>query len=451
MEGGEVSKNVDPLSDNQEAAIDFHYDNGDVAAFMPPGMGKTRHWLEILARSGDEALVFAPKLVCADTWPRENKKWGYNFPMTFLTGRNKNFRGREQISLVNPENAAWAAEKLKEVRKSRYKTIIFDELSKWKNINSVRHKAIHAIRSRFDFRIGGTGTPVGAHLHDLFGEIHILDDGRALGYEEMSPSDSYDRFLGRYFFKDEYSQQLTPYSDSEDEILARLHDTAIAFDINDLDMPELQHIPYYLDMPELARAAYTEMHDESAVEDLELYAINAAVRSGKLRQMASGGVIDIHGGRQYLHASKAEHLKEILDENNGRPVLVFFEFKSDYETICRTLGYEVPVLYGKTKQKDATRWLRDWNSGKLPVFALHPRSAAYGLNMQDSGNIVVWYTVPWSYEMINQGIARLWRQGQRNKVKSYYLLVEKTEDVRVYGRINERAAMHERVMKGLTK
>jgi SNF2 family DNA or RNA helicase len=415
-----------------------------VAHFMPPGYGKTRTWLEILNRTGDEAIIFAPKLVCADTWPRENKKWGYDLPMRFLTGKEKHFRGREQISLVNPENAKWVVEKLKEQRKPRYKTMIFDELSKWKNPESVRAKAILEIGPRFDFRIGGTGTPVGAHLHDLFGEILVLDDGDALGTDK-------EEFLRRHFSHDKYTQQLTPYHDAERDILKKLKYTALAFDINDLNMPPLQHIPHYLDMPASARAAYEEMHEESSVEDLDLYAVNAAVRSGKLRQMASGGVVDLHGGRKYLHASKAEHLADILEENDGRPVLVFFEFLSDYVTICQVLGYEVPALYGRTKQSDAKKWLHKWNQGRLPVFALHPRSAAYGLNMQDSGNIVVWYTVPWSYEMINQGIARLWRQGQRNKVKSYYLLVEGTEDERVYARVEERAEMHDRVMKGLTK
>jgi SNF2 family DNA or RNA helicase len=434
----------EPLSKNQKAAIDFHWDYGSVAWFMPPGMGKTRSWLDVIFRTGDEVLVCAPKLVCADTWPRENAKWGYKMPMRFLRGREKHFRGKEQISLLNPENMAWAVEKLKEERKPRYKTVVLDELSKWKNPSSVRSQAFQIIRPRVDFVLGGTGTPVGAHLKDLFGEMWAIDGGETLG-------EDYERFIRSHFYEDQYTRQITPYHDTEKKLLKRLRNSAISFDINDLDMPPLKHIPYYLDMPQAARAAYNEMHEESAVEDLDLYAVNAAVRSGKLRQMASGGVLDINGGRKYLHSAKAEVLQEILEENDGRPVLVFFEFLSDYVTICQTLGYEVPVLYGRTKSRDAARWLKQWNAGRLPVFALHPRSAAYGLNMQNSGNIVVWYTVPWSYEMINQGIARLWRQGQRNKVLAYYLLVDDTEDTRVYGRVEERAATHDRVMKGLLR
>jgi SNF2 family DNA or RNA helicase len=191
------------------------------------------------------------------------------------------------------------------------------------------------------------------------------------------------------------------------------------------------------------------MHADSVVDDLDLYAPTAAVRSIKLRQMASGSVLSTTGEGNKLHAAKSEHLRSILDDNSGRPVMVFFEFLSDYQAICEVAGYEVPALYGRTTANAAAQAVRDWNAGRLPLFALHPRSAAYGLNLQDSGNVVVWYTVPWSYEMLNQGTARLWRQGQKHNVTSHYLLIEATIDEQVYARVGERADTHARVMRAL--
>jgi SNF2 family DNA or RNA helicase len=109
----------------------------------------------------------------------------------------------------------------------------------------------------------------------------------------------------------------------------------------------------------------------------------------------------------------------------------------------------VPALYGRTSAKAANKIINDWNAGRLPLVALHPRSAAYGVNMQDSGRVVVWYTLPWSYELINQGIARVWRQGQRNKVLSYSLIVNDTVDETVYERVTAREQTHKRVMEAL--
>lgn len=436
-----------PLSENQERALDFALDRSGSAWFMPPGMGKTRTWLELIRETGGRTLVFAPKLVCMNTWPRENKKWGHRFPMRFAHGKEKHFRGKELITLVNPEAAPWVVEKLRENRVLPYDQVIFDELSKWKNPASVRMKAWlkDGFGDKFKYRQGGTGTPVGAHLKDLFGEMRVCDRGRSLGTD-------YERFERQYFSFDKYTNKLEPWHDTEERLLDAIADRALSFDINDLDMPPLQHIPHYLDMPPAVRLHYERMHDESVVEELDLYAANAAVRSGKLRQMASGGVIAGQGEsreRKYLHDAKAEYLAEILDEHDGRPVMVFFEFLSDYESICRVLRRQVPALYGGTKVKEANKIVNEWNAGRTPVLALHPRSAAYGLNLQDSGNVIVWYTVPWSYEMLNQGTARLWRQGQKNKVLCYYLIISDTIDEDVFERVEDRGATHDRVMKGL--
>ncbi len=430
------------FSKNQNTAIDFALARDDAAWFMPPGMGKTRSWLQVAKETGGHTLVIAPKLVCMTTWPAENKKWGYNFSRRFLHGKDRHMRNLPQISLINYDGIDWLVDQLKSYRVMPFKQVIFDEVSKMKNPETKRVKEWLKIGGRFDHRVSGTGTPVGAHLYDLFGEMLVTDGGRSLGQD-------FERFRGTYFSHNQYTNKYEPYHDAVTKILDRIADTAISFDINDLEMPPLKHLPRYLDLDEKTREAYEELHENSAHEELEIYAVNAAVKSSKLRQFASGGVIDIHGARKKLHDAKAEHLKEILEEHNGRPVLVFFEFMSDYQTICRVLKKDVPALYGKTKAKDAARYVKEWNAGRLPVLALHPRSAAYGLNLQDSGNVLVWYTLTWSFEMVNQGIARLWRQGQQNKVLCYYLLVEKTEDERVFERVQEREEMHNEVMQGL--
>ena len=435
--------NLPDFNTMQLDAIDFALDRPSCAWFMPPGMGKTRGYLEVINETGDKTLVIAPKLICSDTWPREIKKWGYQLSHRFLHGTRKTLTGRlPDISLINPEAIPWLAEQLSERRRLPWKFVIYDELSKMKNIESKRGEAWAPFVPRFSYRLGGTGTPVGAHLKDLFGEMYCCDYGKSLGTD-------YSRFLRRYFDENEYTRKLEPYSDSEAEILKKIRPRAISFDINDLDLPPLAHFPTWLDMPNDVRQFYTRMHDESMVEELELSAVNAAVRAGKLRQLASGGVIDDKKERKYLHDAKAARLREIVDEMQGQPIMVFFEFHSDYISICKMMGYEVPALYGKTPHKEAQSTITRWNKGLLPMVALHPRSAGYGLNLQDSGHVIVWYTVPWSYELLHQGIARLWRQGQNNRVLVYYLLIEDTVDEIVYERSRERAGLHDRVMEKL--
>ncbi len=57
-----------------------------------------------------------------------------------------------------------------------------------------------------------------------------------------------------------------------------------------------------------------------------------------------------------------------------------------------------------------------WNRGEIPIGLIHPASAGHGLNLQDGGHLLVWLTMPWSLELVEQTNARLFRQGQKQPV-----------------------------------
>lgn len=153
-----------PFSKMQNRAIDFNLDRDGSAWFMPPGMGKTRAWLETISETQGRVLVVAPKLVCMDTWPRENTKWHYDFSMRFLHGKNKHLNGKEQVSLINYEGLPWLPEELR-FRKGAfpYDYVIYDEASKLKTVSTKRFREWHKVMHKFDYRSAGTGTPVGNH------------------------------------------------------------------------------------------------------------------------------------------------------------------------------------------------------------------------------------------------------------------------------------------------
>ena len=61
------------------------------------------------------------------------------------------------------------------------------------------------------------------------------------------------------------------------------------------------------------------------------------------------------------------------------------------------------------------RDIADWNAGKIAVGLIHPASAGHGLNLQEGGSTLIWFTPTWSLELYQQTNARLWRQGQRSR------------------------------------
>ena len=92
----------------------------------------------------------------------------------------------------------------------------------------------------------------------------------------------------------------------------------------------------------------------------------------------------------------------------------------------------------------------DWNNGKIDVLLVHPASCAYGLNLQAGGQHIIWFTPNWSFELNDQGICRLYRQGSPyNKIYVHYLIVEDSVDEEVMKAISDRGQTHESIMNVL--
>jgi SNF2 family DNA or RNA helicase len=86
--------------------------------------------------------------------------------------------------------------------------------------------------------------------------------------------------------------------------------------------------------------------------------------------------------------------------------------------------------------------VEDWNAGKLPLLALHPASAAHGLNLQHGGARMAWLSPSWSAELTEQAIARIYRPGQTKKVTIHVCVAAGTVDElkcdRVLGKMSDQ-------------
>ena len=153
--------------------------------------------------------------------------------------------------------------------------------------------------------------------------------------------------------------------------------------------------------------------------DEEIDAVNAAVLSGKLLQMANGAVYDSENKTHIIHDKKLDALEDLIEGANGKPVLVAYWFKHDLERIKNRF----PV-----RQIKASKDIEDWNDGNIPIAVIHPASAGHGLNLQNGGSTLVWFGLTWSLELYQQTNARLYRQGQNETVIIHHILTKDTID-----------------------
>jgi hypothetical protein len=160
------------------------------------------------------------------------------------------------------------------------------------------------------------------------------------------------------------------------------------------------------------------------VKGEEIDAANAAVLSGKLLQMANGAIYNDAGEMVPIHDKKLDMLEDLIEQANGQNVLIAYWFRHDHERILErltALGYEPRDLKSGAD-------IADWNAGKIQVGLISPASAGHGLNIQDGGHILIWFSMIWSLEMYQQTNARLWRQGQREVVTIHHIVCRDTVD-----------------------
>ena len=216
-----------------------------------------------------------------------------------------------------------------------------------------------------------------------------------------------------------------PRPGAEDEIYQRIGDITISMRSADyLKLPELVETQSVVKLSTKERKAYDSMKAEmvTTIGDQEIDAMNAAALSNKLLQMAGGAVYDEDGKSLHLHDCKLDVLEDLVESANGRPVLVAYWYKHDAERIKERM----PV-----REIRSSRDIRDWNAGKIPVALIHPAGAGHGLNLQDGGSMLIWFSLTWSLELYQQTNARLYRQGQKHTVTITHIIAEGTIDEQV--------------------
>ena len=440
----------------QQYAIDKIIATPYVGLFLEMGLGKTVTTLTAIKQLIDnleiaKVLVIAPLRVAQSVWVQEIDKWEHLAGLRAVRvlgsekQRVKALNTDADVYVVNRENAQWIVAYYSG-RRIPFDMVVLDELSSFKNHKSARWKAMRTIRPRLSRVVGLTGTPAPNGLIDLWGQVYLLDQGNALGKFITNYRQRYfvpGRSNGQVVF--DYKLQ----QDGEQRIYDAISDFCVSMKSEDyLSLPACTYHDIDIELSSKMLASYKEFEKEQVLslpeeEDGTISAVNAAALSNKLLQFASGAVYDADKNVKHLHDTKLDALVELVEEANGKPVLVFYQFKHEITRIQQALkDYGVEVMNDDS-------CIDRWNMGEIPVLLAHPASTAYGLNMQQGGNIIIWYGLNWALELYQQANARLNRQGQTKPVHIYHLLVSGTMDVEVAKALTGKVATQDGLMNAI--
>lgn len=426
------------------------------ATFAGMGTGKTVSTLSAIdalqfAGAG-RALVLAPLRVAQSTWPDEAAKWEHLSGMEVqpIVGDVKQRKralanSNAGVFTMNYENIPWLMEELN--GHWPFDLVVPDESTRLKGFRTrqgaARPRALARVAHRTQRWHNLTGTPAPNGIADLWGQQWFIDAGQRLGR-------SFSAFSERWFTTDWTGYGLLPLPHAQREVEAALADVCLTVTGLPVDEPIVNTIR--VDLPPKARQIYRDMEKEfysvlSATTEIE--AFNAAVKSQKLLQMACGFVYDDERKPHYVHDKKLDALESVIEEAAGAPVLVAYHFRADLERLQRA--------YPKARALDSDPGtIREWNAGKIPILLAHPASAGHGLNLQDGGNILVFYSVDWNLEHHDQIIERIgpMRQkqaGHDRPVFVHYLLAGDTIDEVVVDRLRNKREIQQVLMEAMRR
>lgn len=383
--------------------------------FLDPGLGKTRTSLTTAQTLIDlkevrRVLVIAPLRPVYSVWPAQIKQWGFDMSHVILHDQHKQAMNLNcQLELCNPEGLPHLLE-----HAGRWDLLIIDESTKFKHWDTRRIAYLKKLLPFIRYREILTGTPAANSLADLHAQIYIIDDGARLG---KTVTYFRDRFMmpahGPY-----RKWEMRP--DKEAELLGLVQDCCLRMDCEDyLDMPKLVHNDIWVELPGQCKTEYNRLKRElyAQLESGDVFAATSAGAYTKCKQFANGQVYNTgeDGVRtsHKAHNLKIEALADLVEELQGKPLLLLYEFQQDLERLMQhKLFAKAPFIKGRMKAAAVDTILKHWNNGDTPVLMAQWQTISHGINMQDGGcNDVAWFGIPDNPEIYDQGFRRVYRQG----------------------------------------
>lgn len=444
------------LHEYQKTSVEHIIKHSHSALFLEMGLGKTVatltaiKWLLYDNLEIDKVLIVAPKRVAESVWDAEIRKWEHLSMLTVskITGslkqRKAALNAKADIYTIGRDNIAWLCAQFGGSRLP-FDMLVIDELSSFKNHKSQRFKALRGVQPGFSRVVGLTGTPAPNGLIDLWAQIYLLDRGERLY-----------KFIGKFrdeFFKPGqrngeiiYNYKLA--SDGEKRIHDRISDICMSMKASDyLKLPGRIDNLIEVRFPDDLQKEYDDFERNEVLtmfgDGQDITAVNSAALTTKLLQFANGAIYDENHNVHPIHDLKIAATEDIIEDANGKSVLIAWTFRHDRDRIMQKLAKYKPRELGNQKDID------DWNDGKIQVMLMHPASGGHGLNLQSGGHIIIWFGQTWSLELEQQFNARLDRQGQKDVVVINRLIALNTIDQDVMKAIKLKSEKQESLMEAV--
>lgn len=454
---------------HHELATEHLFSSFKAALWMGMGLGKTACTLAaykqlLLEKKARGMLVVAPLRVCVLTWPNEVKKWDEFSHLRVANLRTKSGwqqmeEKKADIYVINWDMLPQLCRRYLHGRRATdmaFDLVVFDEITRAKNHESKRVNELRAYITKFSRRWGLTGTPAPNSLLELFAQFRLLDDGQRLGVSYAAYRDAFFDQADKYG----YSYRIRPGSEST--IHSKVADIALVLKSSDwLNIPDTVVEDIEVPLPDDVKPFYKELADELfAMTDKgdEVIAINAGVLVNKLLQVCGGAVYlaqeydenykELPKEVAVLHDAKLKALQALVKKLHPEPVMIACQYRHEQTRIKQALPSA--LRSDECRTEASIRHLEtSWNAGRISQLIVNPQSVGHGLNLQEGGRTIIWYSYHYSRELYDQMNGRLARTGQARVPYVYRLICPGTMDDAVIATLEEKGEVQNALLEAV--
>ena len=352
-------------------------------------------------------------------------------------------------------------------------TLIVDECHRFKNSGSILSKSLKAITNYFQYKIMASATPFIVHFEDLWNQVHLMDSSLISSSEQefkINIAKSIGNKFGMYNITKYDSKKIQEIQDS----LASITVKRIK-----IDLPEMKHKsiinPIYFELPfrykqiydSLIGDEFLKIKDSDKLEtDITLENINS--KFPYVLQVLDNPLL-LRGKLQNLHPLADELIEKVKFEQDPK-IKYLDEFLSDlidnqgtkcviYDSHPLTLNllkeryskkYNCETIHGEASltKEEKDRIISNFNNknSDCKLLALSFLTSSSGLNLNESCNNLIVYSIPNNPMLWRQAIDRIYRINNTMDAIVYCLLFDKTYDLIRYESTINRVKFNEAYM-----
>ena len=393
--------------------------NGCLADDM--GLGKTLQVIALLTLVQKElkqpAIIIMPNSLIFN-WENELKRFAPQLSYYVYYGKNRSLDDAVKANLILTTYTIVRldAQRLKD---NSFHYVILDESQAIKNYDAKTTKAVRLLNG--SHKLALSGTPIENNLTELYSLFSFLEPTMFGDFKKFKEKYLVPIMAGAKGVTNELRTRVFPF------ILRRMKEDVLN------DLPDLSESVIYVEMNENQKKLY-EVKRKIALGLIgnSKMQVSFFETLSELRRIASIPEIVSNGK---ISSPKADLLTDRICQTlqgGKKKVVVFFHYLGGIETMRKRLdeyhiGYDIITGESRSRKRIIEKFNND---EKCRVLMMTLKTGGVGLNLTVADTVFI-YEPWWNKAAEIQGIDRLHRIGQKQKVFSYSIIAKGSVEERI--------------------